>query len=422
MREVLASITGLSGPQLQAHADVWLAQLAPEGKRSAASLKRCSDVLKRMGEHRYHARAYIDGGQPQTSAPAWARIRELERIITANPQSPAPRRSRQQQPAESSIRVFVSHSSADSDMASLFVQLLREALSLSRKEIRCTSTAGYKLPAGAKTDEHLRREIHETDVLLGLISPNSVKSLYVAFELGARWASEKPFFPILLPGSPSSVITGPLRNLRVLDASLRGDLYQLVEDVGAELSRETNYPITYCDFVERILSADPVDHVTLIAGESEVGAPQFNPATWRETEERFRAINGEATALWRQYQDTKVVKWSVYPNSRGGGTARTIDRFESEAYAAGAIMRGGPQVPLRFVDTPVTDTFDLWLNAVAHLVQAERSISGHGRDEGGAYESGSHRERGGCVGCGVRSLFDAASQVDTAIFAVFEEA
>ena len=47
------------------------------------------------------------------------------------------------------MRVFISHSSKDKEVASLVVELLRSALNLRSDDIRYTSEAGYGLPAGA---------------------------------------------------------------------------------------------------------------------------------------------------------------------------------------------------------------------------------------------------------------------------------
>lgn len=85
------------------------------------------------------------------------------------------------------IQVFLSHSASDAALAQSVADFLRAALNLAAGEIRCTSVPGYKLPGGAHTEEQLRREVRESGVLVGLLSAASLESLYVAFELGARW-------------------------------------------------------------------------------------------------------------------------------------------------------------------------------------------------------------------------------------------
>ena len=77
------------------------------------------------------------------------------------------------------MKVFVSHSSADQKIAAAFVELLRAALPLSAKDIRCTSVDGYKLPAGTNADEQLRGEVFGAQAFVALLSPTSIKSSYV---------------------------------------------------------------------------------------------------------------------------------------------------------------------------------------------------------------------------------------------------
>ena len=74
MREVLRSLGGTDGPGLNFDANLWLMRLAPEASSGPNGLlRRCSDAAARQGEHRYHARAFLD----RDRAPAWDRIKEL---------------------------------------------------------------------------------------------------------------------------------------------------------------------------------------------------------------------------------------------------------------------------------------------------------------------------------------------------------
>lgn len=80
MRQVIASITGESGPELEYAARLWHGRLAPQHSGSKGPLRPCSDSQINKAAHRYHARAFTDADK----APAWDRIRELEA------QQPAP--------------------------------------------------------------------------------------------------------------------------------------------------------------------------------------------------------------------------------------------------------------------------------------------------------------------------------------------
>lgn len=59
MREVVASITGESGSELEYAARLWYGQLAPQSG-SRGPLRPCSDSNINKAAHRYHARAFTD--------------------------------------------------------------------------------------------------------------------------------------------------------------------------------------------------------------------------------------------------------------------------------------------------------------------------------------------------------------------------
>jgi hypothetical protein len=68
----------------------------------------------------------------------------------------APRRPRRRRTRAAAPLVFISHSSADRRLARALVELLRSALNLPADRVVCTSVDGYRLPAGADTDEARR--------------------------------------------------------------------------------------------------------------------------------------------------------------------------------------------------------------------------------------------------------------------------
>src|SRR5262249_2079920 len=85
------------------------------------------------------------------------------------------------------LKLFVSHSFRDLEFVKVIVEFLKAALKLSANDIRCTSLDGHRLPGGADTLTQLRREINNVSAFIGIISAVSLDSMYVAFELGARW-------------------------------------------------------------------------------------------------------------------------------------------------------------------------------------------------------------------------------------------
>jgi diguanylate cyclase (GGDEF)-like protein len=74
MRDVVHSVTGKDGPQLDQQTRFWFQRLVarPSSGQSASFLRPCS-----RGEHKEGARAYVTGG----NALAWERIQELQRRL-----------------------------------------------------------------------------------------------------------------------------------------------------------------------------------------------------------------------------------------------------------------------------------------------------------------------------------------------------
>ena len=151
-----------------------------------------------------------------------------------------------------SMKVFISHSSIDVDVARLLVELLRKALNLKSQEIRCTSVDGYRMPGGASVDETLRVEVHDAELLIGIVTPASLKSAYVMFELGARWGAGKRMIPLLASGATPNHLGGPLAGLNALDASQIGQLYQLLEEAAQHLSVDLEKASSYAANVEEL--------------------------------------------------------------------------------------------------------------------------------------------------------------------------
>lgn len=127
--------------------------------------------------------------------------------------------------------VFISHSSKDSAYAEQVVSLLAECIDFGAGEVVCTSAEGYGLEFGTKFEKKLRKSIEAAEVVIALVSPNSLASLFCTFEIGAAWGLRKPLKPVLLPGVQQSVIQRPLSSLHFLEWSNELGWVQLVAEV-----------------------------------------------------------------------------------------------------------------------------------------------------------------------------------------------
>lgn len=136
---------------------------------------------------------------------------------------------------QDSMKIFISHSSEDVDLAASLVKLFHSAFSLPKKEIRCTSVPGYKFEPGIDTDEAIKKEVYESSVLIGLITPNSLKSSYVLFELGARWVLDKYLVPTLGNGSTFDDLPTPIKGKNAIKLDLENDLNDLIDSLSENL-------------------------------------------------------------------------------------------------------------------------------------------------------------------------------------------
>jgi TIR domain len=152
------------------------------------------------------------------------------------------------------LKLFISHASADAVLARKLINLIERALALPSDQIRCSSVDGYRLPAGADTNTQIRRETLSSEAFIGLISGASLESMYVLFELGARWGTEKSLTPLVAKGSPGALLKQPLSGLNALSANNRSQLHQLVKDLAAQLSVPLQSAAVYTDALEDVLA------------------------------------------------------------------------------------------------------------------------------------------------------------------------
>jgi hypothetical protein len=157
--------------------------------------------------------------------------------------------------SETSIDIFISHSHEDKDVATQLIEFLRSALDIEAQRIRCTTVDGYRLPVGTPTNEGLRVELLEAQAFVVLVTPNSLESKYVFFELGARWGARKPLAPILAAGATINNLKEPLSSLNVLSCNEPSQLHQLISDLGQILGRTPGNPSSYQKQLDELVSS-----------------------------------------------------------------------------------------------------------------------------------------------------------------------
>lgn len=131
----------------------------------------------------------------------------------------------------SPIKIFISHSAKDEAFAKAIVDLLEGSLNVGDDAIRCTSVDGHKLKPGDNSADTLRAEIQSCDVLIALLTKDSLASKFVLMELGAAWVLNRRVCPVLAPSVKWGKLPGPFALIHGVKADDRGGLVSVVEMV-----------------------------------------------------------------------------------------------------------------------------------------------------------------------------------------------
>lgn len=96
------------------------------------------------------------------------------------------------------MKIFISHSSKDSDYGKALVQLLRD-IGISHQDIIFTSEPGYGIPKGRNIFNWLKSKIKERPYIIYMLSENYYSSVACLNEMGAAWVVENEHVVLFLP-------------------------------------------------------------------------------------------------------------------------------------------------------------------------------------------------------------------------------
>ncbi|WP_217578017.1 TIR domain-containing protein [Mesorhizobium sp. GbtcB19] len=128
------------------------------------------------------------------------------------------------------IKIFISHAHRDEDIAEKLVTALELAMSVPDGSVRCTSVPGYKLDFGSMPPDILRSELASAESVVAILTPHSLASEWVAFELGAAWLQAKRTIPLLAGLRPEDV-PGPMRGAAAGLLNSASSLYQFLDQL-----------------------------------------------------------------------------------------------------------------------------------------------------------------------------------------------
>lgn len=135
-------------------------------------------------------------------------------------------------------RVFITHSSLDRDLANHLVEALRLGAGVAPERIFCSSIEGYGVKVGSDFMQYILQQLQDTDLVVPLITPAYLDSVFCQWELGAAWVREVKMFPIRVEPVAHSELPAPLQHVHVAELTDAGlnDLVECVaESVGAKV-------------------------------------------------------------------------------------------------------------------------------------------------------------------------------------------
>lgn len=108
---------------------------------------------------------------------------------------------------ENMKKVFISHSSQDSEIVGELIEII-EAAGLVSDKIFCTSYDGYGIPPGADFLSAIKQELSADSLVIFVLSENFYSSPISLCEMGATWVLTKEHIPILIPPTDYEDIKG----------------------------------------------------------------------------------------------------------------------------------------------------------------------------------------------------------------------
>lgn len=114
------------------------------------------------------------------------------------------------------MKIFISHSSEDKELVLMFVKLLTQGFHIDHNEIFCTSIDN-SLRVGEDFIKSIKEELHDSEIIIFLITPNYIASKFCIMEMGAAWAYKNNIVPIIVPPLDFNVLNDtPMKTIQAL--------------------------------------------------------------------------------------------------------------------------------------------------------------------------------------------------------------
>ena len=116
--------------------------------------------------------------------------------------------------------IFISHAVKDKEISDAFVSFLERALQIPQGEIVCTSILGDGIPIGKDFTKFIKEQLSNPKVVvILLLTENYFKSVFAVCEMGASWALEVRWLPIMVPPLEYKDLNAVLTGIQACDAT-----------------------------------------------------------------------------------------------------------------------------------------------------------------------------------------------------------
>lgn len=186
------------------------------------------------------------------------------------------------------MKFFISHSSKNRELVSLFVELLNTKLGVTDSDIYCTSIQN-QVKLGKNFIQDIQNNLVDAEVVFFLITEEYLSSIFCLMEMGAAWAYKDNIIPILVPPVTFKTLAGtPLAPIQAYSLANTEDIGTILYDNLVEcnaikrLSRakEQEFLLSLPDFVKRINHC-----VADMSGKKQVENARFIPVTQNGNEQ-----------------------------------------------------------------------------------------------------------------------------------------
>ena len=132
-------------------------------------------------------------------------------------------------------KVFISHINEERDVALALQELIYAQLSNSvgGKIECCLSSDKWQWKAGEDWMKRIKAELAMANVVLLMLSPQSLTRHWVNLEGGAAWVTDRLMIPVIYSGLKIGSVPRPYSDFSAVD--LEDDPYQLLRTLGEKL-------------------------------------------------------------------------------------------------------------------------------------------------------------------------------------------